>query len=127
MQTLDDIRSWLMTHIAEIVGIAPAEVDPRATFESFGLASRDAISLSGDLEDWLGRRLAPTILYQYPTIDALAGYLADAHDGHAAQAHAAAQAGPATAQTPQARAAELAELSDEEAEALLLEKLTQLD
>ena len=118
MQTRDDIRNWLVTHIAEIVGAEQVNIDPRATFESFGLASRDAIGLSGDLEDWLGRRLSPTLLYQYPTIDALASHLAADHPA----------SGPAAPAAPaHARTAELATLSDEEVEALLLEKLAQID
>lgn len=126
MQTLDEIRSWLVTHIAEIVGVEPTDIDPRATFESFGLASRDAVSLSGDLEDWLGRRLSPVILYQYPTIEALAAYLAHDHVGPAT-AGTQRTATDTTQADMGARTAELADLSDEEAEALLLEKLTQLN
>jgi acyl carrier protein len=35
-----------------------------------------AIGLTGDLEDWLGTRLDPTLLYDYPTVAALAKHLA---------------------------------------------------
>ncbi len=33
--------------------------------------------MTGDLEDWLGCELDPTLLYDYPTIDALAWHLAE--------------------------------------------------
>ena len=32
--------------------------------------------LSGDLEDWLGMRISPTVVYEYPTIETLAQFLA---------------------------------------------------
>src|SRR5436305_15235972 len=38
--------------------------------------SAQAVSLSGELQDWLARPVAATIAYDYPTIEALAHYLA---------------------------------------------------
>ena len=40
--------------------------------EEFGLASRDAVALSGDIEDLLGVTLNATVAYQHPTIASLA-------------------------------------------------------
>ncbi|GAA3160173.1 hypothetical protein GCM10020255_042800 [Rhodococcus baikonurensis] len=40
--------------------------------EEFGLASRDAVALSGDIEDLLGVTLTATVAYQHPTIASLA-------------------------------------------------------
>jgi acyl carrier protein len=33
--------------------------------------------MSGDLEDWVGRKIDPTLLYDYPTIETLAQHLAE--------------------------------------------------
>ena len=51
------VRSWLVARLAEAVGVEPAEIDVRQPFESYGLSSRDAVSLYGDLEELLQRRL----------------------------------------------------------------------
>ena len=40
--------------------------------EEFGLASRDALALGGDIEDLTGVVLTPTVVYQHPTIASLA-------------------------------------------------------
>ncbi len=77
MKTAVEIQAWLTEQIAAILSISEDEIDPDETFDSFGLASRDAVSLSGDLEDYLERRLSPTLLYQYPTIRELAEHLAE--------------------------------------------------
>jgi acyl carrier protein len=75
-----EIEAWLVRQIAELAD-APAEtIDVREPFDSFGLASRDAVSLSGDLEEWLGRTLSPTLIYEHPTIEALARHLAGIPD-----------------------------------------------
>ncbi|NUQ65793.1 MAG: acyltransferase domain-containing protein, partial [Pirellulales bacterium] len=42
----------------------------------YGLQSRDALELSGELEIRLGRRLSPTLLYDCPTIESLASHVA---------------------------------------------------
>ncbi len=74
--SLAEIEAWLVAHVAEAAGIAAAEVDVQETFDSFGLSSREAVTMSGDLEEWLEVRLPATLVYQYPTVEKLAEYLA---------------------------------------------------
>jgi acyl carrier protein len=71
------IQAWLIKRVSAALSLNPDEIDVRETFASFGLDSRTAVSLSGDLERWLGRRLPPTLVWDYPTIEALADHLAD--------------------------------------------------
>jgi len=71
------IQSWLITHLAEQVGIAPQDIDVHKSFTEYGLDSIVGVSLAGDLEDWLGLVLSPTLLWDYPTIETLAWYLAE--------------------------------------------------
>lgn len=74
----DMIQAWLINKVSVALSLSPDQIDPRETFSSFGLDSRTAVSLSGDLERWLGRRLPPTLVWDYPTIDAIAEHLAAA-------------------------------------------------
>src|SRR5262245_52474093 len=71
------IERWLTAQIADLQGITPGEVDLGEPFESFGLSSRELVALSGDMEEWLDRKLSPTLLYEHPTIQALARHLAE--------------------------------------------------
>jgi len=76
-----EIQDWLITHVAELLHIAPDTIDIRDSFANYGLSSLDAVTLSGDLEELLGRRLSPTLAYDYPSILTLSHYLAgDAKD-----------------------------------------------
>ena len=70
------IQGWLIDKLAEVLEIEPNQIDVGQDFEEYGLESAEAINLSGDLEDYLGRRLPPTLLWDYQNIEALAQYLA---------------------------------------------------
>jgi len=70
--SIEAIEDWLIQQVADLLGAAPADIDPARSLESFGIASRDAITLVGDLETWTGLSLSPTLVYEYPTITAIA-------------------------------------------------------
>jgi len=74
--SMDSIEKWLVEHVAKSLRILPSDVDPQMPFSRYGLDSAEAVGLAGDLEKWLGKRLPPTLAYDYPTIKALAGHLA---------------------------------------------------
>ncbi|GHO83338.1 type I polyketide synthase [Dictyobacter formicarum] len=80
------LRSWLVEHVAEALKVAPGSIDVSTPFAYYGMDSAQAVSLSADLEDLLHRSLAPTLAYDYPTIDALARYLANGEEQVAAEA-----------------------------------------
>ncbi|SDS81138.1 type I polyketide synthase [Corynebacterium timonense] len=73
--TENELSVWLQKWVAEAVGLEPDEVEPTKPLEAFGLSSRDAVIMSGELENLLGRRVDPTVAYQYPTIATLAAAL----------------------------------------------------
>src|SRR5215510_13717440 len=70
------IQSWLTTRLAEQFGLAPEDIDVRKPFTEYGLDSIVGVFLAGDLEEWLGLKLSPTVLWDYPTTETLAHYLA---------------------------------------------------
>ena len=70
------IQGWLIDKLAEVLEIEPNQIDVAQDFEEYGLESAEAINLSGDLEDYLGCRLPPTLLWDYQNIESLAQYLA---------------------------------------------------
>jgi acyl transferase domain-containing protein/acyl carrier protein len=72
-----EIQDWLTNHVAESLHIAPDTIDIRDPFTNYGLSSLDAVTLSGDLEELLGRRLSPTLVYEYPSIWTLSRFLGE--------------------------------------------------
>jgi hypothetical protein len=73
----DEIRDWLIGQIARRTGLAIAAVDPTAPIETFPLESLQVVGLIADLSHWLGWQVTPSIIFQWPTIDAIAGRLAE--------------------------------------------------
>jgi len=78
--TAKEIQTWLISQISQRLQIEPEEIDIREPFTSSGLSSREAVVLSGELEEWLGCGLSPTLLYEYPDIETLSQYLASDMD-----------------------------------------------
>src|ERR1700675_2033706 len=74
------IQAWLVSKLSERLGIESHEIDIREPFASYGLGSTEAVSLAGELAEWLGRKLSPALVYEYPTIEALARHLAGSTD-----------------------------------------------
>ena len=73
-----DLLAWLRQHFARQLGVAPALIDPDASVAGFGLDSVVAVGLSGELSQWLGRPIEPTVVYDHPSLRALAEHLAPA-------------------------------------------------
>jgi acyl carrier protein len=74
--TAAQIQTWIASYVADLLEVEPDEIDPTLPFDRYGLDSAVAIGLTGDLEDWLGTQLDPTLLYDYPTVAALSKHLA---------------------------------------------------
>jgi acyl transferase domain-containing protein/acyl-CoA synthetase (AMP-forming)/AMP-acid ligase II/acyl carrier protein len=73
---MQDIEAWLIARLAEALRVNPGSLDVHTPLANYGMDSAQAVSLSGDLEEWLGREFSPTLVYDYPSIHALATYLA---------------------------------------------------
>jgi acyl carrier protein len=78
IQDVEAIRGWLVDKLAEALCVSPEEIEDDEPFARYGLGSAQAVSMAGDLEEWVGRDLPATLLYDYPTIDALAHHVSEA-------------------------------------------------
>ena len=71
----EKIERWFIERIASYAELSAEEVDLRIPFERYGIDSRTAASLSGELEEWLGVPIPATLLWDYPTIFEAACFL----------------------------------------------------
>lgn len=71
-----EIQRWFVEYLARLLKTDPQRIDVTVPFENFALDSVTAIGMTGDLEEWLGHSVDPTMVYDYPTIEALSRYLA---------------------------------------------------
>lgn len=71
-----EIQEWIVAQVARALDLEVEAVDVQVPFAEYGLDSRTAVGLSGELEDWLGLELSPTLVWDYPTIESMARFLA---------------------------------------------------
>lgn len=77
MKTQAQISQWIKAYLGDILEIEIAEIDENYEFERFGLNSATAVSLVGDLEEWLDYELSPSLFFEYNTIAQVSAHLAE--------------------------------------------------
>jgi len=70
------VRTLITELLAARLGLPPAELDEHAPFADFGLSSRDAVTMIGELQAELDLDLNPALIWEHPTIRGLGAHLA---------------------------------------------------
>jgi NADPH:quinone reductase-like Zn-dependent oxidoreductase/acyl carrier protein len=115
------LLAFVADHVARVIGAQSAQsIDPRQPLNELGLDSLMAVELRNRLGTGLGlaRNLPATLVFDYPTLEALAQYL-EREVSPPDEADPAASAPPARTDRVEA----IDELSDEEIERLYAKKL----
>jgi acyl carrier protein len=73
--TTAEIQDWIVSYLADLLEVDEDEIDVTIPFDRYGLDSSAAVGMTGDLEDWLETEIDPTLLYDYPTVEALVKHL----------------------------------------------------
>ncbi|MFF5035810.1 acyl carrier protein [Nocardia salmonicida] len=69
------VQDWLVDRVADYTERAPHQVDPTIPLAELGMDSVSAVSLCGEIEDRWMLDIDPTLVFEYPTIAAIATYL----------------------------------------------------
>jgi acyl carrier protein len=72
-----EIQEWLISWLSKELDIEAIKIDVKEEFVDLGVSSRQAVILTGELEDWLGLTLEPSLAWEYPSIQTLSEYLTD--------------------------------------------------
>ncbi len=120
--TVDTVQTWIVEWLAKKLRLTVKQIDVSQSFAVYGIDSVMAVDLSFELGEWLQQSLDATILWNFPTIAALAQHLAR-HQPEATSPLAAAPV-PAPAQSsPAALPEDLEALSDAEMAELLSQEI----
>jgi acyl carrier protein len=122
------IESHLLEELARALRVPESQLDKNQPLQTSGLDSISAVELRNRWQEELGMVLPVTLIWDYPTITALATHLASRLEGTTEQSKAtAAAATVAVVSERTAVVSEVKKLSEAEAEALLLEKLGNIE
>jgi 8-amino-7-oxononanoate synthase len=76
----ESVQALLVARLAEALQMDPEAIGLDEPLAAYGLDSLTAVALTGELEQWLERRLSPTLVWDYPTVRALSEYVASTSD-----------------------------------------------
>ncbi|MEU4811846.1 acyl carrier protein [Nocardia fluminea] len=68
-------QDWLIERVADYTERAAHQVDPTIPLAELGMDSVSAVALCGEIEDRWMLDIDPTLVFEYPTIAAIATYL----------------------------------------------------
>lgn len=71
----NEFRSWLIERVAKYCRKNIESIDSNANFSDYGLDSVSALTLVGDMEDYLGFELETTIIWDFPSISKLVNHV----------------------------------------------------
>ncbi|MFC5475894.1 acyl carrier protein [Paraherbaspirillum soli] len=74
------LQAWLAQRVASYVRLSPDTIQADAPLAEYGLDSVYALTLTGDIEEYLGLSLDSTLMWDHPTIAALSKVLLEMLD-----------------------------------------------
>jgi acyl carrier protein len=74
-RSAEEVEKWLVSYIARQLKAQPEQISVDEEFVNLGLSSRQAVELTLDLEEFVGRPTDAGLVYDYPTIRSLARFL----------------------------------------------------
>lgn len=70
------VSDWIADWLSRELPMPLDDIDRNETLDIYGVSSLMIVIMSGELEDLLGRPVDPTVIYDHPTINALAAHFA---------------------------------------------------
>lgn len=76
-KTQAEVQSWIITWLQNNAGITEDVIELDKPFADYHLDSVTSVELSYDLEEWSGKELSVTTVWNYPTINQMSAYLSN--------------------------------------------------
>lgn len=74
------IQNWLVKQLSQELSLDANTIEVSEPLTRYGLDSIDAVTLVGDLEDWLDLELPDTLFWDHPSIAQASQFLIDNYD-----------------------------------------------
>ena len=70
--SVPELREWMRNWVANATNTSPDSVNESAPLIELGMASRDAVAMASDIEDYTGVVVTAVMAFRHPTIESLA-------------------------------------------------------
>jgi acyl carrier protein len=74
------VQGWLVRQLADQLSLDAKTIDVTEPLTRYGLDSIDAVTMVGDLEDWVGQELPSTLFWDHATIEKAALFLVENYE-----------------------------------------------
>jgi acyl carrier protein len=71
------VQNWLVKQLADQLSLDAKSIDVTEPLTRYGLDSIDAVTMVGDLEDWVGEELPSTLFWDHATIEKASLFLVE--------------------------------------------------
>jgi len=78
MKSIHEVETWLVQYLSGELKVPAADLPRDEPLTNLGLSSRQAVMLTGEIEEWLGKPVDPALAWEHPTVSALAKALGEA-------------------------------------------------
>jgi len=78
MKSINEIETWLVQYLSGELKVPVSDLPRDEPLTNLGLSSRQAVMLTGEIEEWLGKPVDPALAWEHPTVNALAKALGEA-------------------------------------------------
>lgn len=74
------VENWLVKQLADQLSLDAKTINVTEPLTRYGLDSIDAVTMVGDLEDWVGQELPSTLFWDHATIEKAALFLVENYE-----------------------------------------------
>lgn len=76
---VEDIESWMVAYLADLLDVPQHEIDVTRSFDRLGLDSAAAVAFTSDLGRWLGVNLDLSLMFENEDIRSVASHIRATH------------------------------------------------
>ena len=76
-KTQEEVQAWIVDWLKSNADISTGSIELDKPFADYHLDSLTSVELSYDLEEWSGKELSVTTVWNYPTINQMSAYLSN--------------------------------------------------
>ncbi|MFT7032454.1 MAG: acyl transferase domain-containing protein/acyl carrier protein/short-subunit dehydrogenase [Cyclobacteriaceae bacterium] len=76
----NELKTWILEILATLLSVSKSQIDSSKRLSFYGLNSKNAVQFTQKLTEFTGKAFDTTIVWEYPTLNDLVGYISSTGD-----------------------------------------------